>query len=308
MVNADIVEIDGIYYYLKYDNTAEVTSNPNKYSGSVTIPATVTYGEVEYSVTSIGEYVFFGNTDLTSISIPNSVITIGDNAFSECSGLTSVTIGNNVTSIGYYAFMDCSSLTSITIPNSVITIRNEAFRGCLGLTSVTIGNSVTSIGDDAFSGCSGLSSLSVESGNTKYDSRGNCNAIIETETNTLLYGTKNTIIPNTVTSIGRNAFYDCNGLTTITIPNSVTSIGDYAFQNCIGLISLSVDAGNTKYDSRGNCNAIIETETNTLLYGTKNTIIPNTVTSIGGGAFNGCSGLTTITIPNSVTSIGSSAF
>ena len=71
---------------------------------------------------------------------------------------------------------------------------------------------------------------------------------------------------------------------------------------------MSVDAGNTKYDSRGNCNAIIETETNTLLYGTKNTIIPNTVTSIGGGAFNGCSGLTTITIPNSVTSIGSSAF
>ena len=111
-----------------------------------------------------------------------------------------------------------------------------------------------------------------------------------------------------MTSIGRNAFYDCNGLTTITIPNSVTSIGDYAFLGCIGLISLSVDAGNTKYDSRGNCNAIIETETNTLLYGTKNTIIPNTVTSIGRDAFIDCSGLTEITIPNSVTSIGEDAF
>ena len=262
MVNADIVEIDGIYYDLKYDNTAEVTSNPNKYSGSVTIPATVTYGEVEYSVTSIGEYVFSGNTDLTSISIPNSVITIGDNAFRECSGLTSVTIGNNVTSIGYYAFMDCSSLTSITIPNSVITIRKEAFRGCLGLTSVTIGNSVTSIGDDAFSGCSGLSSLSVESGNTKYDSRGNCNAIIETETNTLLYGTKNTIIPNTVTSIGGYAFVDRFGLTSITIPNSVTSIGEDAFSRC-GLTSIT---------------------------------IPSSVTSIGGFAFQSCNSLTSVTV------------
>ena len=94
---------------------------------------------------------------------------------------------------------------------------------------MTIPNSVTSIGSGAFGWCSGLSSLSVEAGNTKYDSRENCNAIIETETNTLLYGTKNTIIPNTVTSIGRNAFYDCNGLTTITIPNSVTSIGSSAF-------------------------------------------------------------------------------
>ena len=100
--------------------------------------------------------------------------------------------------------------------------------------SVTIGNSVTSIGNAAFANCRGLESISVESGNTKYDSRNNCNAIIETATNTLIYGCKNTIIPYSVTTIGYSAFYGCSGLTSVTIPNSVTSISDYAFYGCSG--------------------------------------------------------------------------
>ena len=181
----------------------------------------------------------------------------------------------SVTSIGYDAFRDCSGLTSVTIGNSVTSIGSSAFSGCSGLTSVTIPNSVTSIGSSAFYECSGLTSIKVDDGNTKYDSRDNCNAIIETASNTLVRGCRNTIIPNSVTSIGNNAFYGCSGLTSVTIPNSVKSIGSSAFYECSGLTSVT---------------------------------IPNSVTSIGNYAFRDCSGLTSITIGNSVTSIGYSAF
>ena len=428
---AEDFEINGIYYNFLDDKTNEVEvtfrgssyDSYNEYSGSITIPSTVTYNGTTYSVTTIGDGAFYWCAGLTSVIIGNSVKSIGDNAFAycfgltsvtipnsvtsigigafyycsgltsvtignsvtsigegafyDCFGLTSVTIGNSVTSIGDQVFRDCSSLTSITIPNSVTSIGDQVFYNCSGLTSVTIGNSVTSIGSDAFSGCSGLTSIVVEEGNTIYDSRENCNAIIETNSNTLILGCQNTIIPNSVTSIGESAFYYCSGLISVTIPNSVTSIGSYAFSGCSsltsvtignsvtsigsrafyncssltsiiipnsvtsignsafaycesltsvtipnsvtsigggafsgcsGLTSIIVEDANSTYDSRENCNAIIETATNTLIVGCQNTIIPNSVTSIGGVAFSGCSGLTSITIPNSVTTIGDYAF
>ena len=140
-----------------------------------------------------------------------------------------------VTSIGNGAFNERTKLTSIEIPSSVTSIGEKAFMGCSRLTGIEIPAGVTSIGYGAFYGCSGLTSINVEAGNVSYDSRDNCNAIIEKETNTLIQGCKNTKIPPSVTSIGEAAFSDCSGLTRIEIPSSVTSIGNYAFRDCIGL-------------------------------------------------------------------------
>ena len=283
------------------------------------------------SVTKIGEDAFFDCTGLTSIVIPNSVTEIGVGAFHGCTGLTSIDIPNSLTKIGGSTFEYCAGLTSIVIPNSVTEIGDYAFYWCTGLTSIYIPKSVTAIGYDAFHGCTGLTSIVVESGNPRYDSRNNCNALIETANNRLILGCNNTIIPNSVTEIGyyafegcagltsivipnsvtkigEDAFYSCTGLNSIYIPNSVTEIGYDAFHGCTGLTSIVVESGNPKYDSRNNCNALIETVNNKLIVGCSNTIIPNTVTEIGSGAFYDCTGLTSISIPNSVTVIGHYAF
>lgn len=285
-----------------------------------------------------GEYIYRGgkvdekiNHLIKSVIVDDGVIEIADDVFRQMPFLFSVTLGNNVVKIGEGSFAYCRFLKSITIPNSV-----------------------TSIGREAFCGCSSLTSIFIQDGNTMYDSRENCNAIIETDSNTLLRGCNSTVIPHTVTSIGdyafwgykglttitipnsvtrigRCAFDKCSGLTSVTIPNSVTSIGDYAFygcdgltsvtipnsvtsvghgtfNGCSGLISIDIQKENTKYDSRDNCNGIIETATNTLIFGCKSTIIPNSVTRIGEYAFGICKELKDVTIPNSVTSIKGYAF
>jgi len=309
-VSASIVQIGDLYYNLNATaQTAEVhPSLDDKYSGDITIPDSVTHENIKYCVTSIGYAAFQECSDLTSIIIPNSVTSIACEAFISCTGLTSVTIGNSVTRLVEFAFSACTSLTSITIPNSVIYIQDNAFSNCKGLTTLTISSSVQSIGLRAFIGCSGLTSIVVESGNTVYDSREGCNAIIETATNRLIQGCKATVIPNSVTSIGEYAFYDCTSLISIAIPSSVQSIGLFTFAACSGLTSIVVESENMVYDSRENCNALIHTATNTLIRGCQTTTIPNSVTSIGRHAFSGCSSLTSITIPNSVTSIDELAF
>lgn len=254
----------------------------------------ITSIDIPNSVTHIGNEAFYNCTGITSITIPNSVVAIGSRAFRNCSGLTSVLMGSSISYISSYAFDGCTSLKEVYITdidkwaeiefgdpvanpmyyahylylndenvanlifNKATKIENYAFSGCSQLASITIPNSITKIGDGAFSDCCGIKLINVEESNTKYDSRNNCNAIIETESNTLIVGCKNTIIPNSVICIGNHAYSGCSSLTSVTIPNGVTSIGDYAYQNCSGLTSV---------------------------------IIPNSVTSIGHYAFGGCVGI-----------------
>ena len=327
------------------------------------------------SVTRIGEHAFKKCTELTSVVIPSSVTEISTSAFHTCTSLKSINIPNGVKEIGWYAFKNCTGLTSIVIPDSVTDIRGQAFYGCTGLTSIVISNSVTELLEDAFAYCTGLTSIVipesvefidenafrgcenltsvtipanieivrslsdsfmpstksleeifincniiavgekiqeddseqvsdenhiifpkcytgsisgfsyrerpdietfvVKKGNKRYDSRDNCNAVIETHDNELVVGGSKSVIPNTVTKIREDAFIGRKSLKEIVIPESVKTIGNYAFEGCTGLTSI---------------------------------VIPESVETIGNGVFEDCTGLTSIVIPNSVKSIGRRAF
>lgn len=257
--------IGGIKYCLYCNRTAKIVEVSGDNTGAIIIPETIVFNTLTYRVTSIGTCAFRYCDKLESVTIPNSVTSIGEQAFECCFSLTKITIPNSVTIIGKKAFNDCHKLESITIPNGVTSIGELAFSCCYELTEIVIPNSVTSIGyrafeictslksilipinvteieKNAFVGCKGLTSIIVAEGNPMYDSRENCNAIIETATNTLIQGCSQTIIPESVTEIGEEAFAICDSLTSIVISDNVTSIGAEAFRNCESLKSVTIPA------------------------------------------------------------------
>ena len=307
------------------ESTKTLTVNSNPVVGAYYYKTEIEHVVISAGVTTIGKSAFSGCTNLASVTFDtgSQLTSIGEQAFGRCK-LTSVTIPDGVTTIGNGAFMSCSNLTSVTFGSGVETIGASAFDGT-GLTSITIPASVTSIGNGVLTGCSNLATITVDGGNTHYDSRNSCNAIIDKSNNTLLAGCKSTTIPDGVTTIDDRVFWGCSGLTSIEIPASVTNIGFSAFANCTNLASVTFAAGSqletiseqafircsglTSIEIPANVETIgnmaFQECTNlasvTFASGSK-------LTSIGEQAFNACTGLTSIAIPAGVTSIGDRAF
>lgn len=243
-------------------------------AGNIVIPSTVEHNGKAYTVTRIGERAFERCTDMKSVVIPNTVTWIEDQAF-----------------------MSCNNLSRIDIPETVTGIGDRAFSGCYSLSSLTVSKNVSHIGVGAFSYCSDLASITVDSDNRYYDSRNDCNGIIETASGCLIAGCKNTRIPESVKSIGDDAFCGCEGLNYIVIPNSVTGIGESAFEHT-GLSNINIPESVTEIGNRAflACNSLKEAR------------LPESIKRIGPAAFENCTNLSSVNIPESVRYIGASAF
>jgi hypothetical protein len=321
--NTAYASVDGVLYNKALTS---LVLCPLAKSGSIIIPD---------ALTSIGANVFKGRTALTSVIIGNGVTSIGANAFQGCTALITVTIGSHVTSIGANAFSGCTALTSINvdaantayasvdgvlynkavtslilcplaksgsviIPDTVTTIGDYAFQGCTALTDIVFGSDITSIGNYAFQGCTALTDIVFGSDITSignYAFQG-CTALTTVT------------IPDKVTSLGTNVFQGCTALTTVVIGSGVTSIGANAFQGCTALISINVDAANSQYASLEGIlyNKSLDILIKCPMTKSGSVIIPDTVTTIGDYAFQGCTGLTSVVIGNNVASIGQRAF
>ncbi len=218
---------------------------------------------------------------VTDLVFPEGISTIGAYAFAEYKGLKSVVIGNDVTSIAEGAFQDCRDLKDVTIGSSVTSVGQYAFRNCTGMQNLVVGNSVNSIGNQTFENCGNLRSIVVVKGNSKYDSRDNCNALIVTATNALLLGCRNTVIPEGIKTIADGAFFGCKGLAYINIPNSVTSISTSAFSSS-DLKEIEFHCSKTEQYLFQNKSSL------------ERVILGSEVTSIAFGTFYGCTNMQTI--------------
>ena len=279
-------DYNGLFYYKKYSDHIEIIGTVDKESlTTLEIPSEID----NLPVTVIGNSVFYGCTNLTSVTIPDSITSIEQSAFEKCTNLTSVIIPESVTDIEAYAFVDCASLTSLTIPENITTIENAVFAGCISLTSVTIPNSVTKIKDEAFYGCTNLTSVTI---------------------------------PESLTYIGGRAFLCCEKLISITIPESVTHIGGGAFGNTpwiadrreenplVIVNGMIIDGSKYSEDTLIIPDNIKSVSDGAFSDNDKLTsvIIPESVTSVGSSAFYCCTNLISITIPESLTYIGGGAF
>lgn len=263
------------------------------------------------NIKEIGDYSFASCFYLQEINIPDGVVHIGRGAFRSCSRLQIVNIPLCLKIIEQETFYNCLSLKAIDIPEGVETIEDNAFAFC-GLEKIHIPSTVKMMGSwnrssDVFLGCGSMVSMSVDSKNDKYDSRSNCNAIIETMTNTLISGCGTTKIPSTVEKIDVLSFAFKTNLKKIYIPKRVSRIECGAFAGCDNLKVIKVSHSNKVYDSRGNCNAIINSNLGVLHTSCPKTIIPSNIEIIGDFAYAG-SCIVSLIIPDNIKTIGANAF
>ena len=312
--------IDGLWYTLDSVNYCATVgcrlgSYGYEYSGDIVIPEKVVYNDASYTVVGIEEQAFRGSS-ITSLIMPNTITTIGKSCFCYCYNLNPVILSENISELPSESFYECA-IKSIDFPEGLKTIREKAFKRCYSLRSVDL-HGITAIEKEAFSECTALTSAVLPSVDT-------IPARLFSDCNKL----HSVVFPEGVETISVQAFWNCAALQSVKFPESLVSIGTSAFVGC-GLTSLfipskvnhiemlafdynpfssiAVAADNAVFDSRNDCNAIIDTETNTLLLGCKATVIPDDVTSIGQCSFADCKGLTSIVIPATVRNVGGSTF
>ena len=335
-------EVDGIYYQIFGNGTATVMpaeynyrNNQNLYTGYVMIPDEVVYNGEKYTVTRIGQNAFDSSTSLTAVRLPAGLTGILSNAFRNCPNLKTLYVGTKTVTASLIENIGVGSrypaLEEIVIEESVDTIYDHAFSPYGNtLKRVTINSNAVVSAEYSYGG-SLVSRFGFPKNNNNFYVSGTpveqfiLGEGIETIGNRAFCGSTgrgdsfdgeynasvcftSITLPKTLKRIGNMAFWHCNHLQTLSIPASVESIGENVFDGCCALTHIEVEDGNTHYDSRSGCNAIIETATNTLLRGCQNTTIPTSVTAIGNYAFDWCQGLSTIILPEHITLIGEGAF
>ena len=281
--------------YPEYRTYAQITSGADKYSGNLTVPATLG----GYQVRRVGGSAFRDCSGLTGIILPSGIVLIENNAFYGCSGLLNVSLPGTLTYIGSYAFYGCSGLASVAIPDTVTSMDYYAFKNCSALQSVTLSRNLTSIPYECFRGCSSLQSILLPAGLTSIGNYAfyDCTALADVA------------LPNGLTSIGSGAFYNCDSFTRFDIPATVESIGAHMIRACDNLKTITVAAGNKNCKVVNNC--LVSYSGSTLLavpFGCAAVDIPQGVTAIPENMFYDDDNLVSVTIPQGVTSIGSSAF
>ena len=252
------------------------------------------------NLTIIPNGMFYECTQLTSIEIPQNITRIGDTAFGRCP-ISEIEIPASVVHIGVAAFANCKNLTNIVIPDNVTNIGMNGFLGCSGLKTVKLSNNLGSLSQGVFSDCTGLETIIIPSGvkTIGLSAFAGCSSL------------RSISIPETVEEIDELVFSGCSSLTQLVIPKSIISIKveeSPLLYGCNCLTSIVVDEDNPVYDSRNNCNAIIETASNKIIAGGPSTTIPEGITTIGSYAFCGLENLATITLPQSLNHIEGGAF
>ena len=321
-LRAQSFEYDGLTYNVTGGNEVEVSGYAVE-PVNLVIPATVSYEGTDYEVTGVGEWAFYGSSNLVSIEFPDFIKSIGSYAFANCIGLTSVSLPEGLTEMTMGTFIGCTGLVSVSFPFNLKSFGTGTFEGCTGLTSLSLPENLTDTGWGAFRDCTGLVSVDFPSGLTN----------IGRETFWGCTNLPSVDLPENLASIGDDAFYTCSSLASIDLPASLSSFGAGVFSGCTGLTSINVDAGNSFYCSQ---DGILFTKDMTELicypaakegehyavpsgvviicdeafdssYNLTSVDLPEGLTSIGAGAFSGCS-LISIDLPESLVSIGASAF
>ena len=321
-LRAQSFEYDGLTYNVTGGNEVEVSGYAVE-PVNLVIPATVSYEGTDYEVTGVGEWAFYGSSNLVSIEFPDFIKSIGSYAFANCIGLTSVSLPEGLTEMTMGTFIGCTGLVSVSFPSNLKSFGTGTFEGCTGLTSLSLPENLTDTGWGAFRDCIGLVSVNFPSGLTN----------IGRETFWGCTNLPSVDLPENLASIGDDAFYTCSSLASIDLPASLSSFGAGVFSGCTGLTSINVDAGNSFYCSQ---DGILFTKDMTELicypaakegehyavpsgvviicdeafdssYNLTSVDLPEGLTSIGAGAFSGCS-LISIDLPESLVSIGASAF